>query len=63
MHAAANGVCKSVISVNTLCLAIVYTAWNGVSQSFKNIFCNFHGVLLSMLGFVMLRVAIVSGNR
>lgn len=60
MHAATDGVCKSVISVNTLCLAIAYTGWNGVSQGFKSIFCNCDVVLLSMLGIAKLRVAVLS---
>lgn len=60
MHATTNEVCKPVISVNTLCLAIVYTGWNGVSQSFKSNFCNCDGVLLSLLGIAKLRVAMLS---
>lgn len=60
MHSAANGVCKAVISVNTLCLAIAYSGRNGVSQTFKSIFCNCDGVLLSMLGIAKLRVAALS---
>lgn len=60
MHTAANGVCKAVISVNTLCLAIACAGWNGVSQIFKSIFCNCDGVLLSMLGIAKLRVIVLS---
>lgn len=60
VHTAANGICRAGISVNTLCLAIAYAGWNGVSQTFKSIFCNCDGVLLSVLGIAKLRVVVLS---
>lgn len=43
-----------------MCLAIVNTGWNGVSQTFKCTFCNCDGLLLSTPGSAKLRVAVLS---
>lgn len=60
MYAAANVVCKAILSESTMCLAIVNTGWNGVSQTFKCTFCNCDGLLLSTPGSAKLRVAVLS---
>lgn len=60
MYAAANVVCKAIVSKSAMCLAIVNAGWNGVPQTSKCIFCNYNGLLLSMLSFARLRVARLS---